>query len=80
MEDEDNVETYKIRSSSGSKFLRKPAKKYEEMTMVVTDYSLTIHDDAELNMVNLSTDIGKSTEEIYYDTISSMNYENGVFT
>jgi hypothetical protein len=47
--------------------------------MLVTDYSLIIHDQADLDMVSISTDIGKSTEEIYFDNIASVNYEGGKF-
>lgn len=73
--DDDNVETYMLRSGSGSKLLRKPFTDYSTVTILVTDYSLTIHDGNELDMMWLSADISESTEEIYYDQIASVNFE-----
>lgn len=80
LEDEkDIISTHSILSGSGSKILRKPAINYNQVTMVVTDYSLIIHDDAKLNTPSVSSNIGKSTEEIYYDSVASVNYEDGEF-
>ncbi|MFC4449814.1 hypothetical protein [Halorussus aquaticus] len=73
--DEDNMETYMLRSGSGEKILRKPFMQYSTVTLLVTDYSLTIHDGNLLDMVKLDTDISESTEEIYFDQIASVNFE-----
>jgi len=73
--DEDNLETYMLRSGSGQKPLRKPFMEYSTVTLLVTDYSLTFHDSNHLDMVKLNTDISESTEEIYFDQIASVNFE-----
>ncbi|CQH55242.1 uncharacterized protein HHUB_2205 [Halobacterium hubeiense] len=73
---EDNAETYRTHYERGSKILRKPSKVYETHTLVVTDHSLIIHDDAELEMPSLNEEIGDSTEEFYFDSIASVNYDS----
>lgn len=78
-DEEGEISTYGILGSYGSKILRKPATNYNQVMMVVTDYSLVIHDDADLDMISASASVGKSTEEIYYDSIASVNYEDGKF-
>jgi len=78
-DEEDNVGTYTLRSGSGSKILRKPNTKYTSATMLVTDFSVTIHDGNELDMISRTAEIADSTEEIYFDQISSVNYTDGEF-
>lgn len=73
--DDDNVETYLLRSGTGSKLFRKPSTNYSTVTIIVTDYSLIIHDGNTLDMMWLSATISDSTEEIHYDQISGVNFE-----
>lgn len=73
---EDNASKYRTHYEHGSKLLRKPSKEYETHTLVVTDHSLIIHDEAKLEMPMLNEHIGDSTEEFYFDSISSVNYDS----
>lgn len=73
---EDNASQYRAHYESGSKLLREPSMEYETHTLVVTDHSLIVHDDAELSMPLLDEEIGDSTQEFYYDSISSVNYDS----
>jgi len=75
LEEEDNVETYSLHAGTGSRPLRTPNLKYSTSTMLVTDYSLIVHEGNELDMVDLSAEISQSTEEIYFDQVASVNYE-----
>lgn len=78
-EDKEQSEKYPLYYGYGAKLFRKPKQKYSIATMIVTDYSVIIHDGNELDMVNLKMKINDSTEEIYFDQVSSVNYQDGEF-
>lgn len=75
LDPEDNPEYYSFFGEKGSKFLR-PAPEYESSTMVVTDYSVTIYDGNHLDLPKLDADLSESTEELYFDQIGGVNYDD----
>jgi len=73
--EDDNINYYTLKYGRGKKFLRKPNLKYATATLVVADYSVTIHDGNSIRMPTLETNISDSTTEIYYDQIASVEYD-----
>lgn len=77
--EEDNVEVYSLFGGTGSKPLRRPNLSYSSATMYVADVSLTVHDGNELDMVRLKPEINDSTNEIFYDQVAGVYYDDGKF-
>jgi hypothetical protein len=73
--EDDNVNYYSLKYGTGKKLLRKPHIKYTTATLVVADYSVTIHDGNSIRMPTFETNISNSTTEIYYDQIASVEYD-----
>lgn len=53
------------------------AKRYDVTVVTVGESALTIHPDAEANLLNTSWTLGADTEEIPYDRISDVDYTDG---
>jgi len=53
------------------------AKRYDVTVVTVGESALTIHPDAEANLLNTSWTLGGDTEEIPYDRISDADYTDG---
>lgn len=70
----EDVDSYTLRYEGNSPFLVSPAKSYQPTTLIVTDSSVAIYDDTELDMMMLDADVGTGTREMYYDQISTVNY------
>lgn len=70
-----DVETYALRSRTGSAKMVAAARRYEITTLHVGESSVAIHDDAYLKMPLLDDHIGKGTTELYFDQITSVNYD-----
>lgn len=70
-----DVDTYTLERSSGSAPLVRSPRRYDATTLIVGESSVAIHDDTYLIMDELNAHVGSNTTELYYDQISSVNYD-----
>lgn len=70
----ENVESYTLHFEGESPLMVSAAKQYQPTSLIVTDSSVAVYDDTELDMVQLNADVGTSTREMYFDQISTVNY------
>jgi len=72
----ENVASYTLKYKGDSPLLVSAAKEYRPTSLIVTDSSVAVYDDTELNMMMLNADVGTDTREMYYDQISTVNYSD----
>lgn len=70
----EDVASYTLQFEGASPLMVSAAKEYQPTTLIVTDSSVAVYDDTNLNMMLLQADVGTDTREMYYDQISSVNY------
>lgn len=75
----ENVSTYTLRYSFGGRRLLSPDRVHEPTVLVVGDASLAVHEDAILELDMLTADVGTKSREYYFDSITSVNYEDPHF-
>lgn len=70
----EDVELFTLRHKGGSTPLVKAAKVYKPTTLGVGDTSVTFYDDTALDMMNLNVRFDTNTQEIFYDQVSGVQY------
>ena len=73
--DGDNNETFSLVTNTGDSLPLLPHPNRRVATLVVGDALLLVHDSAVVNLPGLKWNVGDSTNEFYYDQISSVNYD-----
>ena len=73
--DGDDNETFSLVTNTGDSLPLLPHPNRRVATLVVGDALLLVHDSAVVNLPGLKWNVGDSTNEFYYDQISSVNYD-----
>lgn len=71
----DENQIFTLLTQSGDSLPLLPAPKRNVTTMVVGPSLLLVHDKAIVDLPGLSWQVGQSTQEFYYDQITSVNFE-----
>lgn len=75
----EGTQTYRIEHAYDSVRLVRPNRVYEPVTLIVGDGSLLVYDDARLRFDLLQPTLGASTREIFFDSVTSVNYDSPFF-
>lgn len=75
----EGTETYHIEHSNGSVKFVQPDRVYQPVTLVVSDTSALVYDDARLDFDHLRSNYGSSTREVFFDSVTSVNYDSPFF-
>lgn len=75
----EDTETYHIEHSYGSVNLVQPDRVYEPITLIVSETSVLVYDDTRLDFDVLRANYGSSTREVFYDSVTSVNYDSPYF-
>lgn len=71
--------TYQIEHSYDSVNFVQPKRVHEPITLITGESSLLIYDDAKLQLDLLQVNLGTSTREVYFDSVTSVNYDKPFF-
>lgn len=75
----EEINSYTLRSSNGRRRLVKPNRLQHVTVLIVGNSSMAVFDDAELELNLLRLEVGQRSREFFFDSITSVNYQDPYF-
>jgi hypothetical protein len=76
----EDAEVFQFDNESGSSMLVDAAEQYKVITMLVDESSVSVHSACVLSLPDRSATVDDSTDELFYDQVTGVEYERGIVT